>query len=321
MRDVVDKKTWWEATSVAGPAAVQMPGGRPVLGWRGDHNSRNLSLAVIDGPPGSFPSSYLAKYGMADSSDYAPALCYYKGLRLAWVGTNGAHTLNLATVDLPFGGNRVDFTQRAFVNEGDLGAGGQGAPSLALTQAEFGEWLSITCLNGSGQLCSAITQNGANFDSGNEVYWRPHCIEGARGITSPSDSSVSYYAWTDANTNLLGFVRVDGISMHTPVVSAQSSLHAPSLALHNGTVYIAWVGTDGRAHLNVAAIDTNAIDQGRDPIDQVDTLNELSSAAPALRTLPPTEVSPEDFLPERLAIFWSGVDGAGAINAAIVYSE
>ena len=319
-RNVLDKKSWPEATSVSGPAAMQMPGGRPVLAWRGNQNSRNLTLAVIDGPPGSLGNSSLARYDCPDSSDHAPALCYHEGLRLAWAGTNGAHTLNLATVDLPFGGNQVRFHQRAFVNVGDLGSGASGAPSLSM---QANGMLGVLCENATGQLCSAITSDGSSFDSGNQVFWRPTCVEGAVEIQSPADPTVTYVAWTDAGSGGLRFVRVDGINEHTGVPSAQLSLHAPSLAVHNGTIYVAWVGTDSAAHLNVAPVDIQAIDAGDDPIDaaQVDTLNELSLAAPALLTLPPTEVDPENFLPERLAIFWTGVDGAGTISGAIVYGE
>lgn len=92
-------------------------------------------------------------------------------------------------------------------------------------------------------------------------------------------------AWTRADDNRLEFISFP-LTPNSRVLSAQSSLHKPSLAEFRGQLHIAWGGTDGDAHLNVAPLDAGAWNEGRDPIDpnRVETLTELSMAAPHCST-------------------------------------
>jgi hypothetical protein len=309
VRDVRDKMTWLKATSVAGPAVAYSPArGVPVIAWRGNENSRNITLAYVVGPPGQLAATQLETHISEDATELAPALYYLtdNGLVLAWVGINDARTVNVAAVDLPAGSNRVDSRERVFVNGGGLGAGGAGPPSLSAFDPTP---LSLACLNDAGELCLASAQSGLNFDVPDPVAWDAPCVEGVA-------LSFLRAAWTRADDNRLEFIRFP-LGPNARVPSAQSSLHRPSLAEYRGQLYVAWVGTEGNGHLNVAPIDSGAWSQGGDPIDanQVDTLTELSMAAPALLRLP-ADISGT---PERLAIFWTGVDGTGLINGAVVY--
>jgi len=308
VRDVSDKMTWQGATSVAGPAVTFSPArGLPVLAWRGNQNSRDLTLAYIVGPPGQLAATQLETHDSKDASEHGPALYYLRdqGLVLAWVGINDAHTVNAAIVDLPAGSNAVVSIQRVFVNAGCLGSGGTGP----LTLAPFDPApLTLACLNDAGEVCVASAIHGIQFGApGPFLNIRP--LEGVA-------LSLGNAAWTRTADNLLEFARVPR-QPNGQVVSAQSSIHRPALAEYRGQLYVAWVGTDGDAHLNVAPLDQRAWDEGRDPIDsnRVDTLTELSLAAPALLTLP----ADSSGAPERLAIFWTGVDGTGLINGAVVY--
>jgi hypothetical protein len=97
--------------------------------------------------------------------------------------------------------------------------------------------------------------------------------------------------------------------------SIQTSLFEPSLAMYNGEIYVAWTGTDNIGSLSVGHIDVSRVETGGDPVDTVNVLNETSIAAPALLEMPASQFNPED----RLAIFWTGSDGAHYINGAVVY--
>ncbi len=307
MRDVRDKMTWEQATSVAGPAATYSPErGAPVIAWRGNRNSRNLTLAFVVGPAGQLAATQLEMHVSQDASSFAPALRYVagSGLVLAWVGINEGRTVNVAIVELPAGTGQVVSRQRVFVNNGGLSAGGDAAPSLGPFDPTP---LTLACLNPGGEVCLASARSALQFDVAESVAWAPASVEGVA-------LSFLRAAWTRAGDGRLEFMSLP-VRDNSRVVSAQSSLFKPSLAEYGGELYVAWVGTDGDRHLNVAPVDLSAWDAGRDPIDpeRVETLTELSLAAPALVTLPVAA-----FAPERLAIFWTGVDGAGLINGAVV---
>lgn len=307
MRDVDDKMSWPGATSVAGPAATFSPTLGPVIAWRGDRHSQNLTLAYLTGTSGHFKGSRLEAHVSADASKWAPALYHLQGhgLVLAWVGINAARTLNVALVDLPIGTNAVVSRKRVFVNSGSLGGGGAGPPSLSPFDPLP---LSVACMNDRGELCIASARHGIDFGSAGTESWAQTSQEGAA-------LSFLYAAWRSPDDDRLHFATFPKSPLTPPTISAQSTLHRPSLAEYDNRLFVAWVGTDGDAHLNVAPVDGNAWAAGGDPIDanRVETLTELSLAAPALLSLPANAASPE-----RLAIFWTGVDGAGTINGALV---
>jgi hypothetical protein len=307
VRNVSDKERWATATSIAGPSVTYSPARQaPVLAWRGDQNSRNLTIAYIVGTPGQLVGRQLETHVSRDASEHAPAIHYRRegDLVLAWVGINPAQTVNAAIIDLPSGTRDVVSRQRVFVNDGPLGSGGSGPVSLA----PFGPLgITLACLNESGTSCFSTANQGIAFDAPRS----DPDIDAIEGIAL----EVGMAAWTRRSDNRLLF-QPSPIRPGSPFVSAQSSLHRPALASFGGHLYVAWVGTDGDGHLNVARVQTGAFDTGGDPIDPgaVDTLTELSLAAPVLVSLPP-----EAFSPERLAIFWTGVDGSGTINGAVVY--
>jgi len=302
MGDVRDKMTWpADATSVAGPAVAFSPArGAPVIAWRGNANSRNITLAVVLGQSGALAGSRLETHVSAEASQFAPALHFLgsQGLVMAWVGINEARTVNVATVDLPAGSAAVNVSNRVFVNSGGLGGGGAGPPSLSPFDPLP---ISLACLNDGGQLCVASARSGLNFDAADAVDF---------GGQEGAALSFLSAAWTRFDDNQLEFISLP-LTPTSRARSAQSSLHKPSLAEFRGRLHVAWVGTEGNGQLNVAPIDRAAWDAGGDPVDagQVNTLNEFSIAAPALLNLPD---------PERLAIFWTGTDGEGLLNGAIV---
>ncbi|MFD9486325.1 hypothetical protein [Streptomyces sp. NPDC059991] len=86
-----------------------------------------------------------------------------------------------------------------------------------------------------------------------------------------------------------------------------------AFASSRGSVCIAWTGTDGAGHLNVVPVSPAAVRAGADPIGAVYTRPETRIAAPAL-------VPQMDWKHgrHRLAVFWTGTDGSGALNGCEV---
>ena len=128
---------------------------------------------------------------------------------------------------------------------------------------------------------------------------------GTPGLTSLKGQLL--LAWTDTDANhSLNFVTSQGIGAGGPVFTPKSTLNERSIAgpaLANSdrnTAWIAWTGTDGAGHLNVARTD-----DGLRIVDKV-TLQELSAAAPALA-----------FGEGTGFLAWTGVDGAGHLNVMV----
>jgi hypothetical protein len=113
------------------------------------------------------------------------------------------------------------------------------------------------------------------------------------------------HAWTAAS----GRITVARPAPGQPLIytSAQTSQFAPALGTLAGDIYLAWTQPDG--HLAIGSLDPTG--KLADPIEQVTQITELSLAGPALINRPGQT--------ERLAILWTGVDGTGALNAAVVY--
>jgi hypothetical protein len=300
--EVFDKMTWWQATSVAAPAATVLPGDRVLIAWRGNQNSRNLTVAVVVPPAGEpelLSNSSVTETVLSDSSDYAPALAFYDSQAwLAWTGTNGACTVNVANL-LIDGQNGVTVGARAFVNDGVLDQGAASGPTLSPNL--YIDELSL----------HAVTMAGDMADSGSSPAGAPWSTNAypfaqrAKGPMSviPDGRDDFIYAWTDAGGQLV--VTLNAASTPLTYRSAQMSNFAPALAVFNNDFYIAWTGTDG--HLNVGQVvpGTNI-----DPIVDVRTFDEQSLAGPILIV--------RSGQTQRLTALWTGVDGTGAINAGVV---
>lgn len=306
MRGFLDKTTWKTATSVASPAAAVLPGDQLVIAWRGDHNSRNITVAVVnERPPGSggVVDSTLYPTILSDSSAFAPALACYSGrLWLAWTGINEADTVNVAEVRLDADG-AASVGGRTLVHDGILGAGAISGPSLSGNP--YFDQLSLHALATGGQMVDSSSRPAGS-------PWRSSSYPFARNtrgtmIAAPDGGGDFVHAWTADDGRLTIAQPMPG----TPMIyrSAQTSQYCPALASWAGGIYIAWTGMGG--YLNVGRLDFT--EKLLDPIVDIDTLDAISIAAPILIDRPPLSN------PERLVILWTGADGGGAVSAGLVY--
>lgn len=310
MGDVLVKVPPWRAAqSVAGPAVAALPqlhGGHGglVVAWRGNENSRNLSVGVTQGNYDAFLQATLKVTVLSDSSDEAPALLLYQDrLWLAWQGTNGAHTVNSATVDIAADGS-ASLAARAFVNGGELGRGSICAPLLV--GSPYVSWIGLHTLDAAGGAVEAANSPaGTGWQAAEALPFAGDTVGAVADLAVGADSFL--HAWTRHDGRLA--FNVSGLDI--PFISDETSPFSPSLALFGGAPYVAWTGSDPDHHLNVARLDVTA--NTLDPIRDKNIVTELSLAAPALVNIPP------GFRKERLAIAWTGVDGAGELNVAVVY--
>lgn len=321
MGDVVDKVTWWGDGSTAGPAVIQ-PLNTPILAWRGNQNSRNLSVANAVGPPGQLAGTVLRKTVFGDASPYAPALA--SGLladiygQMAWVDITAEQRLHIATLEIET--TNFTFTGR-FSGRTIVGAGvlsGRSSPTLAGSSHAPPQ---VGVVNQNGNQVVANETSPLVFSGPATLGW----VGATRGpVRRYSLSDVPggrfLWAWTASD----GFLRFAFTTSPTPstesplvVRSAQQSLAQPTLALYRGGMHVGWTGVDGAGMLNVAAVDLGRLGAGADPITSVNILSEQGIGAPTLVGMPPTA----QVRTHRLAIFWAGTDGQGTLNGGIVYRQ
>ncbi len=312
MSSVSNKVTWWDATSTAGPAVAELAGNL-IIAWRGNQNSRNLTVANVTGSAGGLAGTALRSTVLADSSDHAPALSRtlttgYTA-QLAWAGINGAHSLNVADLGVDTSAWQLTghIVGRALV------AGG----SVSATSGPVWTGAGHSDVNQLG----VLDQNSRSVlieETGDLVFGAPGTSEfifDARGPAQArnTDDAETLWAWTASDGALTFALVKQGFPLPAAVVkSAQSSGFGPSSieqAYPGGPLCIAWTGIDGAGELNVAPVNPDAIRNGTDPIGAVYTLPETSIAAPTLLYRP---------LLDALAIFWAGTDGAGTLNACNV---
>jgi hypothetical protein len=304
---LVFKVTHDAVTSTAGPAVAAVPrNGRLALvyAWRGNHNSRNLTIGVTGIPHEPLEGQALRTTVLTDTSDVAPAVLWYQDqLWLAWQGTNGAHTVNAAVVAFA-GDDSVSLTQRGFVDQGRLAGGSTCAPLLV--GSPYISWLGLHTVDSQGMpVESANSPVGSGWGSAQPMNWAAGSVGAVADVAWGTDTFV--HAWTRKSDGRLAFL-FSGEESYS-AVSAQSSVFAPSLAVFQGTPYIAWVGTDGGDKLNLARVDPGS----SDPIVDKLSLADSSIASPAL-----VDATEQNYGPPRLGLAWTGTDGGteGRLNVA-----
>ncbi|QIS11186.1 hypothetical protein [Nocardia arthritidis] len=312
MGSVIDKVTWNES-SIAGPA-VTVVFGTPIVAWCGDRNSANISVAnVSESTSGQLAGSTLRKTTLTDTSNFAPALATDgNNILLAWTGTNGSRTTNIATLGVDGNGQfNGAVLGRAFVNGTSIS--GNSSPSIGLSGGQSST-VHVDVVDQNGRISESQANAGQPlaFNPAFELNW----IGATRGVAHPEqlDDPLSLvWAWTGSD-GFLRFAQTGVDAQGTPpvVVSAQQSGFQPALKNTGGDeLIVAWTGIDGAGRLNLAEVDTSALAAGRDPITRVTTLDEFSIAGPAL-------IHRFDGGGNRPTILWTGTDGVGLLNAATV---
>lgn len=287
-----------DETSIAGPAAVALPGrgggpDRILLAWRGNANSRNLTLGLLEGPGDVFVDSPFRTTVLSDTSDLAPSLLFYEDtIWLAWQGTNSGRTLNAAVVSFDDGSEAfpthragIDWiptvAQRQVIDKGTFGGGSISGPLLY--GSTVANSLSVTATDENGEAGEATSSPaGTPWGPAHQLADVGRSQGPVAGVGSPGGRSF-VNAWTNSD-NRIGLTLGDQ-GQRTSLVSSETTPFNPSLAWIGGNTTIAWTGTNLNHNLNLGAIDVSG---GRaDPIWSKELLDEKSSAAPTLFVLRP----------------------------------
>jgi hypothetical protein len=323
VRDLFAKKTFSE-TSVTSPS-VAVFGMRAYMTWRGDQNSENLNLAIIDVDLSNSDDAIRnatvhAKVTFSDTSAAAPSVAAFNGrLYIAWTGLN--NSVNIANIELNDKGifsivnairyqNQTSFTGPAIAGHGDriyvCWCGEDDAHSLNL--AEFDTDLRFLRWN---QLAERSHQTPALLSS--------YAYEG----TADRHASLTL-AWTGTdgrlNIALINFDHLD-VKSGTKDTYDQFSDSSPSLAYWGGQ-YIAWTGTFGPPFINIAAISKYNAELSPPAFQPLSPETYVEQALGGLSLVPLFPLSADgtqDVLnePARLMVFWAGVDGAGLLNMGV----
>ena len=274
------------------------------------------------GPPGQLAGTTLQTTVLADASAFAPA--FLPGLsgsgssQLAWTGINGGHSLNVA--DLGVASNTGTFTGQ--ITGRTLVAGntvsGTSGPALERSGGS-GPLNQVNVVDQNGNVIVASESSELGFDPPFTLGFIAGTRGPVHGIADADGAGSTLWVWTAADGALSFALSNPAISGVTVARSAQASGFAPSVTNFNAagnpvTFYVAWTGIDGTGLLNVAPFDLAAVRAGTDPVSAVNTLSETSIAAPALVNLSVRSTLPH----RRLRIFWTGTDGTGALNGAVV---
>lgn len=250
-----DHKITLGETSYIRPAITVIPTSTAnvvVIGWRGTDQRLNVLYDVY----GALGTPRKATFN--ETSGYAPALTYFAGqIWLAWTGTNAGHSLNVLALG-PQGVTRsttVTLWQDSSV----------AAPSFAADVRDnllLLSWCHTTSGGTCGQLDMVQSPDGLKWT---ETLSTPSAQTSGMtppvlALTSPSGGMVPYYwAWIGTDrSHSLNLMNTSTLNTwQSPVVTfSDTSISSPALgyAGQSRQILLAWTGTDGAHHLNIAIL-------------------------------------------------------------------
>jgi hypothetical protein len=206
------------------------------------------------------------------------ALAQFDGnLYMAWIGTDGNHSLNIA-----FSTNRGGSWSAA----SQFGANNSlSAPALVAFNGKL--WMAWTGTDRNHTLNLASSTNGTQFGSATQPLGRN---SSPYGPSLAIYNSTLYYGWTgsDPNHKLNIASSGDGVNFTSPLqLGTNSSINAPSLASVNGRLWMVWAGTDASHLLQVASSTTGFLAYNQSSYF-VSTLHQPSIANYDFNISPPT---------------------------------
>jgi hypothetical protein len=209
---------------------------RLLLAWTGDDGAYSLNVMTeVD-----YTRGFENKVTLGESSVCGPAVAFFRGqLFLAWTGTDSKHSLNVIR-----SADCRNFSGKIILNEqSDAG------PGLAATADRL--YLLWRGNDANHSLNILESQDGVNW--GNKIT----LAQSSDFTPALAHAEALYLVWTgrDYRLNLLasdsGSHDFDERARQT---YKDSSAAAPALTTFHGKSYLAWTGTDGASHINVAAL-------------------------------------------------------------------
>lgn len=298
-------------TSIGGPSLVTNPTGSPraILAWTGTDAAHHLNyLTSSDG------LHYTNKHTLVETSPYRPAVAFDSGGRagfivVAWTGTNGAHTLNVAYIDAAtFAVTRkVTFWGTTSLGAPGVVVYGGGEVALAWSgTGQTGQHINVLRLSPQGQVLGqgqvGLGAAGPNGESLNLAVDR-----------NTSKLLLSWVEPVQTVSRLFFATSTDAVQWTTPQAIAEYSDQAAATlgfqAFNMPTHWLAWTGTGGDTahHLNVQY--TESFPDWTN-VNSKTTFRETDLGAPALGYVGVTR---------QVVVAWTGTDAAHHLNVAVIY--
>jgi hypothetical protein len=220
----------------------------------------------------------------ADTSIDAPALASLdeRAIAVAWTGTDGNHSINVATTT-----NGVTFATRVTLPT----AASDGAPALAFGGGRL--FLAWTGRDASHKLNIASSTDGVTFTA---PVTLADSSDVAPAIAYLNGRLFLTWAGRDAAHHLNVMSSTDGVTFANKVTLGDTSNTAPALAAVNGSLTMLWAGS-GNGSLNLMT-STDGVTFGNKQ-----TLGDSSDVHPALAS---TGTKP--------LLAWTGQDDARSLN-------
>jgi hypothetical protein len=229
------------------PAVLVVNSSVVMLAWIGTDAAHRLNVMY---------DAYGAqrKITLSDTSAYAPGLAFYSGqVWLAWTGGDGGHSLNV----MPLGPQGL--TPGHKVTLGNFH--GRSSPTLVADPIGARLLLTWSQLAAPGVITLSTSSNGVNWvvPAGLPAGQTSASAPSALGLKPTHLNSHTYYwAWTgtDSSRSLCLMYANTITSWSAPVTFNEYAMGSPALGYQgpNGSVLIAWTGTDSAHHLNIAVI-------------------------------------------------------------------
>jgi hypothetical protein len=260
-KHILPETSLWRPAVLFIVSGRALPYGTIALAWTGTDPSHTLNLEFISTP--SFTVTEKITY-WGEASFTAPALASINGdvnsdIYLAWAGINRAHTLNVmhhATVP------RTDQKQTLW------GWSSISRPNISTDQSSSSTGLILAWTGTNNRIYFA--------NSTDKVHWTMPSTSPLSYQSAWAPSLIAFYAtaipthwlaWTGSGTTSTRLLNVqytqhypswgDAGSTATLQETAISSAELANSSV-SGRVLLAWTGTDGAHHLNVAVINIAA---------------------------------------------------------------
>lgn len=304
---LTSKVTLWGETSIDGPALDSIVDNFEgvhhitTIGWTGTDPQHHLNLMQSSDNPALGPLHFANKVILSDTSIARPAVVQFGGglggTAIAWVGTDGAHTLNVM-----WWGSGHNTKLTLWGETSDV------APALV----HFGNNLILAWTGTDpNHSLNVLPISFPNMTLGSKTtLWQ---------FSSPAGPNLSVYAlgtgdmlvlnWATATLHLNQATSTDGVhftnslgAAGTPQLSAQAPASLFTPAEGGPDYWMSWTGTDPAHHLNLQW--TAHFPQWPDPATTKAVLADTAFAGPQIvRT-------------EGLLIAWTGTDSEHTLNVA-----
>jgi hypothetical protein len=260
-KHILPETSLWRPAVLFIVSGRALPYGTIALAWTGTDPGHTLNLEFISTPDFSVTNKIIY---WGETSFTAPALASINGdvnsdVYLAWAGTDSAHTLNVM-----HHGTVTKINQKQTL----WGWSSISRPNISTDQSSSSTGLILAWIAPNNHIYFANSTDRVHWTMPGtsplsyQSAWAPSLI-----AFYATDTPNHWLAWTGSGTTSTRLLNVQ-YTQHYPSWSdagstaslQETAISSPELAKSSvsGRVLLAWTGTDGSHHMNVAMISVTA---------------------------------------------------------------